>query len=67
MAVLRVEWRWEFAGYSFHGSGGEMTKRMGSGLFIGLGILVFASLAASAQAGRDGVVTINGGRNVVLM
>jgi len=44
-----------------------MTKGMVSGLFIGLGMILFANLAASAQAGSDGVITINGGRSTVLM
>lgn len=42
-----------------------MTKRMGSGLIIGLGILVF-SLSASAQRSSTGVVRLNGGRNAIL-
>jgi hypothetical protein len=42
-----------------------MTKRMVSGLFIGLGILGF-SLSASAQASNTGIVKLNGGRNAIL-
>ena len=42
-----------------------MTKRMGSELFVGLGILVF-SLSASAQTSSTGVVRLNGGRNAIL-
>jgi hypothetical protein len=42
-----------------------MTKRMGSGLCIGLGILVF-SLSASAQRSSTGVVRLNGGRDAIL-
>ena len=54
-------------GHSIHGTEGKMTKRMVSGLFIGLGMLVVANVAAWAQASNDGVITINGGRNSVLM
>jgi hypothetical protein len=43
-----------------------MTKRMVSGFFVVLGILVFANLAASAQASRGGVIRINGGRSAIL-
>lgn len=42
-----------------------MTKRMGSGLLAGLGILVLGSLAVSAQTSRDGVATLNGGRTAI--
>jgi hypothetical protein len=44
-----------------------MTKRRLSGVFICLNILVFANVAVWAQAGNDGVVKINGGRNTILM
>jgi hypothetical protein len=43
-----------------------MTNRIVSGLFIVLGISVFANLAASAQASRNGVIRINGGRSAIL-
>src|SRR4029077_9390168 len=49
------------------GAGGTMTKRTLSGVLICLGMLVLTNLAASAQASNDGVITINGGRNTVLM
>jgi hypothetical protein len=42
-------------------------KRMLSGVLICLGMLIVANVAAWAQANNDGVVTINGGRNTVLM
>jgi len=35
--------------------------------FINLGILLLLSLAASAQAPQDGVITINGGKDTVLL
>ncbi len=44
-----------------------MTKKTVAGLFIGLGILGFANIAAWAQAGNDGVITINGGRNAIVV
>jgi hypothetical protein len=44
-----------------------MTKGMLSAVVIYLGMLGLANPAASAQASNDGVITINGGRNTVLM
>ena len=44
-----------------------MTKRMRFGVLIYSGMLLLNSSAAWAQAGDDGVVTINGGRNAVLL
>jgi hypothetical protein len=35
--------------------------------FFNLGILLFVSLLVSAQALQDGVITINGGKDTVLM
>src|ERR1700730_16785364 len=35
--------------------------------FIHLGILLLVSLSVSAQAPQDGVITINGGKDTVLM
>jgi len=44
-----------------------MRKRRLSGGFICLGMLVFANLAVWAQASKDGVIAINGGRNTLLL
>jgi len=54
-----------FAGYFIQGNGGKMTKSMGSGLFIGLGILAI-SVSASAQGSNTGIVKLNGGRSAIL-
>jgi hypothetical protein len=43
-----------------------MTKKMVSGLFICLGILVVANVVASAQASKDGVIKLNGGQSAIL-
>jgi hypothetical protein len=50
-----------------HGTWGKMMRKMLSRVLVYLCILVAASAAASAQTSRDGVITINGGRNTVLM
>jgi hypothetical protein len=44
-----------------------MTRKTVSGLFIWLGILVLANVGAWAQASRDGVIRLNGGRTAILM
>jgi hypothetical protein len=44
-----------------------MTKKLVSGLFICLGILVVANVGAWAQASKDGVIKLNGGRSAILM
>jgi hypothetical protein len=44
-----------------------MTKRTLSQSFMCLSILLFASLAAWGQASASGVITINGGRNAILL
>jgi hypothetical protein len=44
-----------------------MTKQTLSGLLICLSVLAFANLAALGQASNNGAITINGGRNAVLM
>jgi hypothetical protein len=44
-----------------------MTKKTLSGMLVCAGLLVFANAAAWGQAGNDGVITINGGRNTILM
>jgi hypothetical protein len=44
-----------------------VSERTLSGILICLGMLMLTDVAASAQANNDGVITINGGRNTVLM
>ena len=44
-----------------------MTKRRLPGVFICLSMFLFANAAVWAQAGNDGVVKLNGGRNAILM
>jgi len=44
-----------------------MTKKMLFGILVYLVLLAFANLGAQAQASGDGVITINGGRNTILM
>jgi len=49
------------------GVGGSMTKRMLSGLLLGLMVGLMLAGAAWGQAANDGAITINGGRNTILM
>src|SRR5580692_8163903 len=49
------------------GVGGSMTKRMLSGLLLGLMAGLMLAGAAWGQAANDGAITINGGRNTILM
>ena len=44
-----------------------MTKRMLSGLLLGLMVGLMLAGAAWGQAANDGAITINGGRNTILM
>ena len=44
-----------------------MRKSKLFGVLIGLGMLVLANALASAQAGNDGVIKIDGGRTAIVM